>query len=181
MDEGVRESMRAQWLEDAYLFRTWVEAEHEIAQLFGEYTHEMHPSTNEAGKLLFDYFVERVMLGAEDKPRTVNVKQLLDEVFVKYARGDELEVSKLKFLLLALLESWQRYTLYGHRHAKPGQSCAREVDGKIVCRYQYPKDFYFVQCRGGGVVCDDGQRTDLRNLRLTRSDSLSTILCCICC
>ncbi len=165
--------------------RTWEEAEKEIAAFYDDYVNEMHPCKDAAGKPLwnyrrplFDLVVENVEMPELAKPQTVNLLELLEEVFKE--EGKTPDTTKLKHLLLAIIENGQRHDgVKGHGHDPPRlgeHPCAREDKKKkqVYCRYLFPRELrQFADPDGArGSIEEDPHRSDLRNLFLERNDSL---------
>ena len=107
-DEATREALLKDNPEAAK-WRTWAEAELEVASFFDPYVREMHPAKDQQGEPHYDFLIE--MLGSKHggKPQTVSLLDLLEDAF----STDEPGLSALKELLLALIESGQRHTAHG--------------------------------------------------------------------
>ena len=141
----------------------------------------MHPCKDSSGaplwkygSAMYDLVLENVPLPGCAKPQTVNLLELLENVF----SSEEPDTSPLKHVLLALIESGQRHDYHEHGPPEFGKhSCARKgttEDGKdyVYCRYLYPRRIQQFTPPDYGHVGEDPHRPDLRNLCLTRNDSL---------
>ena len=114
--------------------RTYAEAQQQVAAFYDAYIRERHPCKDVNGAALWNFaeplytlLVEGVRFPGMAKPQTVNLKELLEEVFPKDPAVPEREpdTSKLKYLVLALIESGQRHTGHGHGLPRPEDPCAR--------------------------------------------------------
>jgi hypothetical protein len=163
--------------------RTWEQAEQEIAEFYSPYVNETHPCKDSAGQPLWNYHkslyeleIENIRMPECAKPQTINLLALLEEVFADDAQ--EPDLSKLQHLLLALIENGQRHDgPKGHGHKPPklgAHPCAREDKRKneVYCRYLFPRELRQFPDDTKGCVVDDPHRPDLRNLFLSRNDSL---------
>ena len=123
--------------------RTWAEAQRQVAEFYDPYVSERHPCKDVAGAPLWP-FTEPLYTGelrgeafpALGRPQTADLLGLLEEVFaVDPAHPDrEPDVEKVKYLLLALLESGQRHTGHGHRAPGPEEPCARRLPARAARR-----------------------------------------------
>ena len=108
--------------------------------------------------------------------KTINLLALLEEMFADDVH--EPDLSKLQHLLVALIENGQRHDGpkgHGHKPPKMGaHPCAREDTRKkeVYCRYLFPRQLRQFPDEMKGCVTDDPHRADLRNLFLSRNDSL---------
>ena len=90
----------------------------------------------------------------------------------------EPDTSRLKYLLLALIENGQRHDYHEHGPPRFGvHACARKgknSDGKeyIYCRYLFPREMRSFNDELKGCILEDPHRPDLRNLFLNRNDCL---------
>ena len=127
---------------------SWETAERSMAEFYHPYINEMHPCKDSSGAPLWKYgsamyelVLENVPLPGCAKPQTVNLLELLENVF----SSEEPDTSPLKHVLLALIESGQRHDYHEHGPPEFGKhSCARKgttEDGKdyVYCRYLYPR------------------------------------------
>ena len=88
----------------------------------------------------------------------MDLLQVLEDVFVddKGVEREEPDTSRLKYLLMAIIEEGQRHDgVQGHGHDPPTlgvHPCARKgPKGEIYCRYLMPRelrDFVNADCRG---------------------------------
>ena len=156
-------------------------AEKKVAAFYDPYVNEKHPCKDAAGTPTWNYeepfytlLVENVRMPGCAKPQTVNLFELLEDVFSQ----EEPDTSRLKYLLLALLENGQRHDYHNHDAPTPGvHSCAREgktADGKkyIYCKYLFPRNMRTFTGDACGCIEEDPHRKDLRNLFLSRNDTL---------
>ena len=148
-----------------------------MATFFVDYIRETHPALDEDGFALYDFIIENIKTPSNPKPQTINLKGLLDEVFAD--NNKEPDVSKLKEILLALIEDGQKHDRHSvYRPIIVKHSCARK--GKrtgsnrveVYCRYLFPRrlrKFAHSEDRASqhpqhGVIESDPFRPDLRNL-----------------
>ena len=116
------------------------------------------------------------------KPQTVNLLELLEDIFRdcddEKKQPCEPDTSKLKYLLLALIENGQRHDYHQHEPPTLGKhACARK--GKtsqgteyVYCRYLFPREVRSFDESVKGCIQEDPHRPDLRNLCLNRNDGL---------
>ena len=96
----------------------------------------------------------------------------------KKSKPREPDTSRLKYLLLALIENGQRHDYHEHGPPRFGvHACARKgkkSDGKeyIYCRYLFPRELRSFRGEVKGCILEDPHRPDLRNLFLNRNDCL---------
>ena len=184
-DEVHREALRARGRDDVDLYETWEQAEDKVASFFDEYIQEMHPAKDEDGFPLYDFILDKIQLPREDKPQTINLHQLLEEVF----QDNEPDVSKLKEVLLALIDDGQSHSRHGFAAPRIGaHACARkgkrpnQERTEVYCRYLFPREMLKFETTTSatadappakrGVIRTDPYRPDLRNLCLSRNDQL---------
>ena len=166
------------WLEE--------EAEAHVSEFFDPYIREAHPCKDMSGEPLWKFdeplytlMVDNVRMPGCAKPQTINLLEELERVFDNEAAPD---TSRLKHILLALIESGQRHDYHiPHAHGPPAygkNTCARKGStshGKehVYCRYLFPRELMdFDGQDKRGCIRSDPHRADLRNLFLTRNDSL---------
>jgi hypothetical protein len=167
--------------------RTWEEAERQVADFYEPYISERHPCKDAAGAPLWSFaeplytlVVEGVRFPECAKPQTVNLLRELELAFAEDPERPtrEPDTSRLKYLLLALIESGQRHTGHGHQPPRPDDPCARRAKKgpaaeRVYCRYLFPRELRPPREDGKrGVVEDDPYREELRNLFLERNDTL---------
>ena len=154
----------------------------DVADFYNPYVREMHPCKDTAGKPLWFFdeplytlMVENVPMPGCAKPQTINLLELLENVFSDPEKPD---TSRLKYLLLALVENGQRHDYHDHDPPKLGtHACARKgknFDGKeiVYCRYLFPREMQNFDGDVKGCIMEDPFRPDLRNLCLQRNDCL---------
>ena len=157
-------------------------AQRDVADFYNPYVREMHPCKDTAGKPLWFFdeplytlMVENVPMPGCAKPQTINLLELLEGVF---STPDKPDTSRLKYLLLALVENGQRHDYHDHDPPKLGtHACARKgknFDGKeiVYCRYLFPREMQNFDGDVKGCIMEDPFRPDLRNLCLQRNDCL---------
>ena len=142
---------------------------------------------------LYTLIVENVRMPGMAKPQAVSLLELLEDVF-RDAPSDgsandcseaheagriwEPDTSRLKYLLLALIEHGQRHDYHDHGPPTYGKhACARKgksSDGKeyVYCRYLFPREMRSFPGEVKGCILEDPHRPDLRNLFLKRNDLL---------
>ena len=162
-------------------------AERDVSAFFDPYIRETHPCKDMSGQPLWHYeeplytlMVDNVHMPGCAKPQTVDLLEELEHVFADETAPD---TSRLKHLLVALIESGQRHDYHvPHPHGPPTygkNSCARKGScshGRehVYCRYLFPRELFDFQEdeEKQGCIRSDPHRPDLRNLFLTRNDSL---------
>ena len=173
-DESARQELKDAGRHDVDNWKTWEQAETEIAAFFKDYVREMHPCKDTDGRSLYPFLIENIQLPHCAKPQTINLLDLLEQVF----DTDTPDLSRLKEILVALIETGQRHTGHSHRAPTYGvHPCARKAktsDRKeyVYCRYLFPRDLYFPKEGKHGEVRDDPHRPDLRSLCRARNDTL---------
>ena len=96
----------------------------DLARYFEKLSVEWHPAKDEGGEQLYDFIIENLTDPTLGRPQTINLKKVLDETL----QCDDPDLTRLKKLLLALIEDGQRHTMHGHRHPEKGKHpCARQV------------------------------------------------------
>ena len=163
----------------------------DVADFYDPYVREMHPCKDTAGNSLWNFeeplytlLVENVKMPGMAKPQTVNLLELLEDIFHDcddkkgtQEQAPEPDTSKLKHLLLALIENGQRHDYHGHDPPTLGKhACARKgktSTGKeyVYCRYIFPRDLQSFLGDVKGCIQEDPHRPDLRNLCLNRNES----------
>ena len=131
------------------------DAVRDVADFYDPYVSEMHPCKDTAGKPLWFYdeplyrlVVENVRMPGLAKPQTIDLLEMLEEVF---RDEDKPDTSRLKYLLLALVENGQRHDYHEHGPPKLGTHacarCGKTSDGKeiIYCRYLFPREMHNFQ------------------------------------
>ena len=137
------------------------DAEKDVADFYDPYVREMHPCKDTAGNSLWNFeeplytlLVENVKMPGMAKPQTVNLLELLEDIFHDcddkkgtQEQAPEPDTSKLKHLLLALIENGQRHDYHQHDPPTLGKhACARKrkmPTGKeyIYCRYFHKQNW----------------------------------------
>ena len=131
--------------------RTKDEAETEIAAFYDKYVQEKHPCKDPSGQPLWNFkaplyelHVDNVPLPGGARPLTVNLLELLEETLTDEDGNDrkEVDTSRLKYLLMAILEEGQRHDgVLGHGYDKPSldkHPCARRSKtNEIYCPVSY--------------------------------------------
>ena len=175
-DEAALQKMVAANHPKAEELRTWQQAEQEIAAFYHRYVSEMHPCRDAHGAELYgfnDLTVENLQLPHRAKPQCVRLLPLLEDVL----HAEEPDLTPLKEVLLALIETGQRHTLHGFHAPHAAQVCAktaRTSHGQryVYCRYLFPRDLQHFDGDQRGVVREDPHRPGLRSLCLQRNDAL---------
>ena len=176
-DEEQRDILRAAGREDVDALRTWVEAEKTVADFFDDYISEMHPCKDEHGRHRYDFLVESLSLPHCAKPSCFNLRQELETIFRDEAMDVEPDLTKLKQILVALIEDGQRHTIHPLGPKLGEHPCARKVkdnSGRYVVtfRYGFERDLYVPSSDSPGKVEVDSMRSDLMNLCLKRNDKI---------
>jgi len=173
-DDTVLDEMKQTKHPDAQHFRTVVEAEQEIATFFDQFVSETHPAKDPEGIHYYDLFIENLQLPDCAKPQVINMHEVLEDAFAQ----DEPDFTRLKQILVALIEDGQRHDYHGDHAPTLGvHACARKgknAEGKtlVYCRYGYAKALFTATPEQKGYIAADPYRPDLRNLFLARNDSL---------
>lgn len=161
-------------------------AEKKVAAFFDPYIREEHACKDSAGAPLWHFeeplytlMVDNVQMPGCAKPQTVDLLEELEYIFREKEAPD---TTRLKHLLLALIESGQRHDFHiPHPHGPPSygkNTCARKGSTSfgrehVYCRYLFSRELkQFDDTDVKGCIRSDPHRTDLRNLFLTRNDSL---------
>ena len=119
---------------------TWPEAENEIAAFFSQYVTELHPCKDAFGNAFFNIDAARHRDPFRPRPQTVHLRVELEREFELSPTDDvsaatpEPDLSRLRALLLASIETGQRHTL--HRMQAPCLSlhaCARNAKPPRAC------------------------------------------------
>jgi hypothetical protein len=117
--------------------QTIAEAESTLSNFFKHYVCESHPSKDANGDKFYDFDYETLTLPHCQRPHTTNLFEALSVAF----QTDPPDLTKIKELLLALIENGQRHTGHGHNTPKLGQhACARkgstsQGEDYVFCRY----------------------------------------------
>ena len=171
-DEAARVSLKAAGRRDVDFLPTWHEAEQQVGTFFHDYILESHPCKDIVGNKRFDFHTDLLTNPFCARPQAFQLLTELKAILTSW-RPD---LSRLKLLVLALLESGQRHTAHGHAVPVFGtHSCARKngSTGAVFCRYLFPRDIWTPDAPDQrGKVLSDPHRPDLRNLFLQRNDSL---------
>ncbi len=133
----------------------------------------MHPCRDPYGDALYDFEGENFQLPFGPRPQCVRLLPLLEDI----VNSDEPDLTELKTVLCALIESGQRHTMHGFNAPTPEMPCARtgrKSDGEriVYCRYLMPRPMQRFDEDKKGVVVDDPHRPGMRSLCLERNDAL---------
>ncbi len=144
----------------------------------------MHPAQDEVGNQLYEFVIENLHLPHCARPQSVNLLQVLDEIFG--TRGatvpgevddsSEPNVQKLREILLALIEDGNRHTYHDFGPPVWGKnSCARKAKRKgeaeeVYCRYLFPRDKLRATEDKRGAFREEPHRAGPRNRFLGRND-----------
>ena len=187
-DAATKKKLQADFPDDFLDAKTVVEAEQELVDFFDKYVEEKHPAKDAGGQDLYDFIVENISLPHCARPQAINLRALLDEVFA--GDPEEPDLSKLRELLLALIEDGNRHTYHDFDPPTWGKHpCARKHKPKglaeyIYCRYLFPREKLLREEALAdpadpestyvrkGEVRNDPHRSGLRNLFLERNDEL---------
>ena len=159
--------------------RTWVEAERQVAEFYDSYIQERHPCKDACGAPLWHFteplytlLVEGVAFPGCAKPQSVNLRALLEEVFRVDPTNPtrEPDTSKLKYVLLALIESGQRHTGHGHGAPRSEDPCER-LSGLVfgVGSDYLDQALVLVSSQCGGRVLAGRRRCVIGKMRLVVS------------
>ena len=123
--------------------------------------------------------VDGVKMPGCAKPQTIDLLSELEMVFADETAPD---TSRLKQILIALIESGQRHDFHiPHAHGPPmygKNTCARKGSTShgrehVYCRYLFPRELMNFDAESAqGCIRSDPHRPDLRSLFLTRNHSL---------
>ena len=173
----MRNNLRAQGRTDVELsqFKTWEEVETRMSQFFDDYIREMHPCKDDCGNALYPFVIENLHLPHCAKPQTFNLCEELETV----CSENSPDLTRLKDILLALIENGQRHTHHGEgppvlkKHPCARKSKKTEDRPSVVyCRYLFPRELWQKMLGKLGTIRMDPYRNDLRNLFLERNDTL---------
>ena len=174
-DAATRTKYQTEHPDDSIYYPTWDEAEQTLCQFFTPYISEMHPCKDAHGNRLYDYHIETLSAAQHcQQPLCTNLHQEIATAFSE----DPPNLSRLRDILLALIEQGQRHTSHGHSPPKLGEdACARKGSKScgpdcVDCRYLFPRDLRVNEDGLLGAICEDPHRPDLRNLSLERNDTL---------
>ena len=77
-------------------------------------------------------------------PGRVRLRSVVDFVYEKEARGEKLDLQRLRRLVTCLVENSARHALHSNGMGKPPvlgkDACARKGEKGVVCRYGFPKN-----------------------------------------
>ena len=110
-DEDARQTYEEEHIDETGLYPTWAEAEKTIAEFYDNYVREMHPAKDSSGKPLYPFVIENLQLKHCARPQCINLLALLDDIFAK----SEPDLTKVKDIVLALIEDGQRHVGHGDR------------------------------------------------------------------
>ena len=170
-DEDARLALKTAGRSDVDFLPTWAEAETSLANFFSSYISEEHPCKDLTGNRRFDFIADLLDDPALAQPHATPLAGHL-ELALTTPRPD---LTSLKFLVVALLESGQRHTAHGHSPPLLGvHACAREskLAKTAFCRYLFPREMWSRHDNRAGRIEQDPHWPDLRNLFLQRNDPL---------
>ncbi len=174
-DDETRRKLRSQGHPESDHMQTREEAELAVSKYFEHFVKEMHPCKDSSGNARYPYITDLLAHEYGTRPQCVPLIDVLERAFADPLSPD---LSELKQILVAIIESGQRHTGHGHDAPKLGlHPCARKIrmpgeHSKIACRYDFPKALFSPTAECPGRIADDPHRPELRTLQFERNDTL---------
>ena len=134
----------------------------------------MVPAKDESEEQPCYFIIEHLTDPTLGRPHAIILRELLDDIFQR----DNADLSRLKKLMLTLVEHGQRHTIHGHGHPEKGKHlCGRQIPHtsaatKVVCRYLFPKDLVSRIDAHQRLLQKDPVRARLYKLLLVRNHPL---------
>ena len=138
-----------------------------MAEFDSSYVSETHPSRDDLGNPLFDFYVDLFYHQKElQNPKTINLYEVLEKIF-ENSENEEPDLQPLREILLSLIEHGGRHDYHGERRPILGHhQCARKVPRnlnlpyQVYCRYLFPREFFKADEMKQGKVKTDPFRAN---------------------